>query len=49
MIKINECFKNAQEFPPSTLKNAGDFYDEVFDMFEHPEKFNSLWPRKAFN
>lgn len=42
-LKIIEgCFKNAKEFPPATLKNAFDFYEEVFDMFEHPENYRGV-------
>ena len=38
--KINECFDNAEEFPPAILKRAGNYYEEVVEMFLDPKKFN---------
>jgi len=40
--RMKESFRNAQEFPPSTLKNAGQFFEEVLDMFEHPENYRGV-------
>lgn len=37
--KMSECFQNAQEFPPNTLKTAGSFYEEVADMFLDPDRY----------
>jgi len=33
------CFKNAKEFIPFEIKSAGNFCDEVLDIYKHPELY----------
>lgn len=42
LSEIKKCFDEAKEFPPAALKKAGDFYEEVAEMFFEPDKFQGI-------
>jgi len=40
--EIFQCFENAEEFIPAEIKTAGDFCEEVLDIFKNPEKYRGI-------
>lgn len=40
--EILQCFENAEEFDPVELKTAGDFCEEVIDIFKNPDRYNGI-------
>lgn len=40
--EILQCFKDAEEFTPIEIRTAGEYCDEVIDIFRNPEKYEGV-------